>query len=151
VIGPYDQRFLPGENRTYLSLYTPFPSRAATLDGGPLGLATQPELDRLAQSATVSIPARSARTVELEVDGLVQLEGGGWYRLDLGHQPLVVPDEVEISVAVPRGWRIADTRGLRPLGDRRAGAHIRLEQERSLWVRVERKGWSAFWHRLIDG
>jgi hypothetical protein len=151
VIGPYDQRFAPGENRTYLSVYTPFPSRDVTLDGDPLLVASHPELGRFAQSATVSIPARSARTVEVQLDGHVQLDGQGWYRLDLGHQPLVVPDDVEISLAVPRGWRIVETRGMQTSGERRAGAKIRLDQQQSLWVRVERQGWSAFWHRLIDG
>ena len=151
VIGPYDQRFAPGENRTYLSLYTPFPSRSATVDGRPLDLVVQPEQGRLAQSAILSIPALSTRTVRLEVDGDVQLGERGWYRLDLGHQPLIVPDEVEVSITVPGGWRIAETRGLQQVDDGRAGTRFGLEEERSLWVRVERTGWSAFWHRLVRG
>ncbi|HEX2274990.1 MAG TPA: DUF4012 domain-containing protein [Acidimicrobiales bacterium] len=151
VIGPYDDRFVAGENRTYLSLYTPFPAHSATVDGEPLDLVVQPELGRLAQSATLSIPSFTARTVQLEVAGGVDLDEDGWYRLDLGHQPVVVPDEVEVSVSVPAGWRIAQTRGLEPRGERRAGANMRLEEQRSLWIRVERTGWSAFWHRLVEG
>ena len=151
VIGPYDQRFAPGENRTYLSVYTPFPSRSVTLDDRPLDLVVHPEQGRLAQSAILSIPALSTRTVRLEVNGDVQLGERGWYRLDVGHQPLIVPDEVQVSITVPKGWRIADTRGLQQIEDGRAGTRIRLEEERSLWVRVERTGWSAFWHRLVSG
>ncbi|MDQ4068638.1 MAG: DUF4012 domain-containing protein, partial [Actinomycetota bacterium] len=56
VIGPYDNRFAAGENRTYLSLYTPFRPRSATLQGLPLVLDSQPELSRLAHSTTVSVP-----------------------------------------------------------------------------------------------
>jgi hypothetical protein len=151
VIGPYDDRFAPGENRTYLSVYTPFVGRSATLDGQPLPMTTHPELGRLAQSTIVSIPAHSTRTVRLEFEGGVQLADGGWYRLDLGHQPTVVPDAVEVSVTVPKGWRIADTRGLEGRGSRVARAAMPLAQEQSLWIKVERSGWSSFWHRLLEG
>ena len=151
VIGPYDDRFAPGENRTYVSVYTPFSGRSVTVDGRPVALVTHRELDRLAHSVILSIPALSTQTVALEVGGDLQLGDDEWYRLDLGHQPVVVPDEVEISVAVPSGWRIAKTHGLEVRGDRLAVAQMRLEAERSLWVRVERTGWSGFWHRLVKG
>jgi len=151
VIGPYLPQFAPGENLTYLSLYSPFAVRASTLDGQALALDTQPELGRLAHSATVSIPSGQARTVDLEVSGRLELEGSGWYRLDLGHQPVIVPDDVEVSLAVPPGWRIAETRGAESDGGRRADAHFQLSQGRSLFVRVERTGWSAFWSRLFRG
>ena len=147
VIGPYDNRFAPGENRTYLSIYSPFPGRSTTLEGRPFDLDTQPELGRLAHSATLSIPAKESRTVTLELEGRMQLDGG-WYRLDLGHQPLVLPDEVEVSIGVPPGWRIAETRDMERTGSRQAATRTRLERDRTLWVRVERSGWSGFWHRL---
>ncbi len=151
VIGPYDERFTAGENRTYLSLYSPFAHRSAVLDGRPVELSSDPELGRVARSTTVSIPPLQSRTVRLALDGRIQLADGGWYRLDLGHQPLVVPDEVEISVAVPDGWRIAETLGFDRQGDGRAVKRMRLDQERTLWVRVERSGWSGFWERLVGG
>ena len=149
VIGPYDNRFAAGENRTYLSLYSPFTSRSASLEGRPVHLDSQSELGRLAHSATVSVPALSSRTVQLELDGRVHLDEGNWYRLDLGHQPLVIPDSVEVSVAVPEGWRIAETRGLQRTGSRQASSQLVLDEGRSLWVRVERTGWSGFRHRLL--
>jgi hypothetical protein len=151
VIGPYDNRFEPGENRTYLSLYTPFSYRSASLEGRSFVLDSQTEFGRLAHSATVSIPARSSRTVRLEFEGRVQLEGGNWYRLDLGHQPLVIPDSVDVSIAVPEGWRIAETRGLSRNGSRQASSQVVLDGDRSLFVRVERSGWSRFQHRLFGG
>lgn len=149
VIGPYDDRFGPGENRTHLSLYTPFPHRSATLGGRPVTVDSQPELGRLAHSATVSLPPLGSRTVLLDLEGLVQLEEGDWYRLDLGHQPLVTSDVVEVSLEVPGGWRIAETRGMRRVSDRLATAQLVVDRERSLWVRVERTGWSQFRHRLL--
>ncbi|HEV3401948.1 MAG TPA: DUF4012 domain-containing protein, partial [Acidimicrobiales bacterium] len=149
VIGPYDARFAPGENRTYLSLYTPFGYRSATLEGNPVALASHPEFGRLAHSATVSLPPLDSRSVRLDLEGLVQLEEGDWYRLDLGHQPLVIPDAVEVSLEVPDGWRIAETRGLRRVGSRQAFAQLVLDRDRSLWIRVERTGWSQFRHLLM--
>jgi hypothetical protein len=150
VIGPFDARFAPGESRTLLSLYSPFAYRSATIDRRPLPLETQPELGRLAGSATVSIPPGQARIIRAEVRGRVALAPRGWYRLDLGHQPVINPDQVDVSVVVPRGWRIADSRGLGRSGDRRATVRLRLDRERSLLVRVERSGWSGFWHRLFQ-
>ena len=149
VIGPYDNRFGPGENRTYLSVYTPFPLRSATLQGRPLTLDSQPELSRLAHSATVSVPPLASRTVRLDLEGLIELEEGGWYRLDVGHQPLVIPDAAEVWLEVPAGWRIAETRGMRRVGTRQATAQLVVDRDHSLWVRVERNGWSRFRHRLI--
>jgi hypothetical protein len=151
VIGPYDERFAPGENRTYVSIYSPLTRRSSALDGKPFAVESQPELGRLAHSATVSIPALSSRTLRLELEGRARLEADGWYRLDVGQQPLVLADEVDVSIMVPAGWRIAETRGLQRAGDRRASTQFRLDADRSLWLRVEPTGWSGFWHRLRDG
>lgn len=150
VIGPYDSRFAPGENRTYLSLYSPFIARSPTIDGLPAQFDVQPELGRLAASTTVSIPALQASTIRLDIGGRLELGPGGWYRLDLGHQPLITADEVAVSVSVPKGWRIVETRGLTSKGSRRATVRLTLEGQRSLLVRVERTPWSDFWHRLVD-
>jgi UDP-GlcNAc:undecaprenyl-phosphate/decaprenyl-phosphate GlcNAc-1-phosphate transferase len=136
--GAGDGRSAPGENRTYVSLYSPFEASSGTLDGEPLPLSVQPELGRLAQSATLSIPPMASRTLRLEVTGRVELTDDGWYRLDLGHQPLLLADDVEVSVVVAKGWRITDARGLQRTDRRRARGEFRLDGERSLWARVER-------------
>ena len=94
---------------------------------------------------------REGRDPTDELGGQVQPDEGGWYRLDLGHQPLVVPGDVDVAISVPKGWRIAETRGLDRRGPRQAEARVRLDGERALLVRVERTGWSAFWHRLTAG
>ncbi|PZS21146.1 MAG: hypothetical protein DLM54_04805, partial [Acidimicrobiales bacterium] len=150
VIGPYDQRFAPGENRTYLSLYTPFLGRGATIDGSPLQIDSRPELGRLAMSTTVSIPSRQTRTVALRLDGRIQLGPGGWYRLDIGHQPVVNPDQVQVSVSVPKGWRIAQAQGIQRQDSRHAGTEIRLDTGRPILLRIYRSGWSSIWHRLLN-
>jgi Protein of unknown function (DUF4012) len=151
VIGPYDPRFAPGENRAYVSLYSPFPARAATLDRETVPVESGPELGRLAHSLVVSIPSGAARTLRMDVQGRVRLDPDGWYRLDLGHQPVLNPDRVDVAVTVPEGWRIVETRGLDRAGSRRASAGMSLEGERTLLVRVERQGASGFWERLLEG
>ena len=126
VIGPYDDRFQAGENRTYVSVYSPFGGGAASVDGRPVTLENQPDLGRTAQSTAISIPSKSSSTLAVDLEGEVRLSDDGWYRLDLFHQPSLTPDDVEISVAVPKGWRIVQVQGLearrRPAGDDPVGA-----------------------------
>lgn len=147
VIGPYDDRFRPGENRTYVSVYTPFGGGQATLDGRPVTLERHPDLGRVALSTTLSIPSGASRTVGLDVEGEVSLSDG-WYRLDLFHQPSLAPDDVEVSVTVPEGWRIAEAQGLRSRDDRRATARVAASSPLVVLVRVERTGWAGVWERL---
>lgn len=148
VIGPYDEHFQPGENRTYVSVYTPFGGGRATLDGNPVELDNQADLGRRALSTTLSIPANSSRTLSLDVDGAVVLSEDGWYRLDLFHQTSVAPDEVEVSVSLPDGWRIAGVDGLDRQDDRRASTRIALDSPHTILVRIERSGWAGVWERL---
>ncbi len=148
VIGPYDERFQPGENRTYVSIYTPFPGGRAAVDGRPIELENQSDLGRVAQSTTLSLPPLSTTALSLEVSGRVALSEDGWYRLDLLHQTSLTPDDVEVSVVVPDGWRIAEVRGLAQQDERRASVRIALERQRSILVRLERTGWGGVWDRL---
>ncbi len=147
VIGPFDDRFRAGENRTYVSVYTPFATGSATLDGRPVTLDHQPDLGRVAHSTTLSIPAGSSRTLVLDVEGTVTL-ADGWYRLDLHHQTSLVPDDVAVSVSVPKGWRIAQVQGLKLDGDRRATTQVAAKSRLTVLVRLERIGWAGVWERL---
>jgi hypothetical protein len=148
VLGPYDSRFKAGENRTYVSVYSPFGGGQATLDGHQVDLDNQPDLGRVAQSTILSIPAKSTSTLTLDVSGRVSLSDDGWYRLDVYHQTTLVPDELEISIAVPDGWRIAQTEGVEPEGPRRAVTRMALDSPVTILVRIERTGWSGVWERL---
>ena len=148
VIGPYDERFQAGENRTYLSIYSPLVGGAASIDGRTVALDAQADLGRTAQSTTMSLPALSTSTVTLDVDGRVALSDDGWYRLDLLRQPSLLPDEVEVSVAVPDGWRIAEVQGIERRDERLATARMSAERERTILVRPERTGWAGVWERL---
>ncbi len=148
VIGPYDDRFRAGENRTYVSVYTPFGGGSASVDGRPVTLENQSDLGRTALSTVISIPSKSSSTLAVDLKGEVRLSDDGWYRLDLFHQPSLTPDDVEISVAVPKGWRIVQVQGLKADGGRRATVRMALDGPVTILVRLERAGWSGVWERL---
>ena len=150
VIGPAESYFTAGENRTYVSVYSPLGVQRATLDDRPLEVESAPDLGRQAYSSLVSIPSMESRTVSLDLSGRARLSPDGWYRFDVLHQPTLVPDEVEVSVAVPPGWRIVEARGAEPAGERRAEARLQVESAHTVWVRLERtSGWARAWDRLL--
>jgi hypothetical protein len=86
-----------GTNRSYVSIYTPLEVRAARIDGEPASIGASRELDRNVYNAFVDIPPGGTVTIELDVTGTVD---GDEYELDLAQQPLVHPEQAEISVAI---------------------------------------------------
>jgi hypothetical protein len=100
VIGPFDGRFKAGQNRLFLTAYSPLRVDSATLDGQRLEIDGAAELGRLAHSAFIDVPAASTRTVVLKLSGRVR--GGADYRFDVVRQPLVYDDTLTVHV---RGLR----------------------------------------------
>ena len=140
VIGPYDQRFKAGENRTFISVYSPLDLQSATLDGRPLDLKGADELGRRVYSSFLSIPARATSTLELQLEGEVDALPGGWYELDLLHQPLLNPEPTTASFAVPEGWRIVEAQGAELEGDRRAVVRLVPERDHTVRLRLAADG-----------
>ncbi|MGI9121043.1 MAG: hypothetical protein ACR2G7_13135, partial [Acidimicrobiales bacterium] len=140
IIGPYDARFQAGENRTYVSIYTPLGFTGATFDGQPVALEAEEELGRKVYSAFLSIPARSTRTLEMDLQGSATLLPGGWYELDLLHQPLLVPGHVSVSIGVADGWRIAEAEGATVEGAHRATVNQGLDQDKRVRIRLVPSG-----------
>jgi hypothetical protein len=133
-----------GENRSEVSVYTPL-----ALTSISPGIASGTEFGRRAHSTTVTVPSQRSATVALDVQGRVELAPGNWYHLDLPHQPSLSPDTVEISLSLPAGWRIAETRGgiRAENGDDEATATLRVTGDERVSVRVERTAWSRLWAR----
>jgi hypothetical protein len=90
VIGPHDDRFEPGLNRLYLTVYSPFATAGGTVDGAAVEIQGAPELHRFAHSVFVDIPAGATRTVVFHLRG--DVVGHDRYVLDVAHQPLVNDD-----------------------------------------------------------
>jgi UDP-N-acetylmuramyl pentapeptide phosphotransferase/UDP-N-acetylglucosamine-1-phosphate transferase len=153
VIGPYlPERFQAGENRAYVSLYSPLALKSAALDDGPVDVSSGIERSRNVYSFVASIPARTRQMLTADFGGVVQLRPGGWYELDLGHQPTVRADRLRVSIEVPEGWRIAEAPGLKQESARRVTRTITQEEPQRVRVRIvpDSSPWDL-WARLQDG
>jgi hypothetical protein len=140
-----------GENRTTLSVYSPFALVGATLNGTPTAAASHLDLGRSAHSLTVSVPSHQATSVNMDLRGEARLSEDGWYRLDLLRQPSGRPDRVSASVSVPKGWRVAETRDatVSGTGSRRVTFEGTDPAPATIWVRVERTGLGRIWDKLV--
>jgi UDP-N-acetylmuramyl pentapeptide phosphotransferase/UDP-N-acetylglucosamine-1-phosphate transferase len=138
IIGPYFPGNPAGLNRTYLSVYTPFELTGATLDGEPLAMEAEEELGRRVYSEFLDVPSLSSRTVTVGLQGEAPLAAGGWYELDLLHQPLLNPEEMSVTLEVPDGWRIAEAEGATLSGARSATTEVVLDRDVTVRVRIER-------------
>ena len=138
VIGPFDARFRPGQNSQFQTLHVAgaYGLTKATVDGRPAEVEAQAELGGLALSQAVDVPARQAVTLGFDLlrKDAVEVMGDNRirYRLLLRPQATVHPDQVQVAVSPPPGWRFTDA----PQGGRLAGATAgwsgELDQERSL-------------------
>ncbi|MDQ4097193.1 MAG: DUF4012 domain-containing protein, partial [Actinomycetota bacterium] len=150
VIGPYlPDKFQAGENRTHVSLYSPFVTGEVLLDGEPTEATTHLDLSRRTQSATVSVGAGETRTLRFGIEGTVDVAAGGWYRLDLPRQPTLNPDQVNLNLALPEGWRIVETRGIPQNGERSVSAQFEQSAGQTIWLRLEPTGWTRVWDGLF--
>jgi hypothetical protein len=151
IIGPHDDRSLAGENRSYLSVYSPFATKTATLEGRRVDLQSQTELGRRVESARLTLLSEQSQTLRMELAGTVRLTSDGWYRLDLLHQTSLTPDRVEVSVQVPQGWTIVEARGAQGAGTRVATADLSLEGDHQVLLKLERTIGPRFWHLFTNG
>jgi hypothetical protein len=86
----------PGTNRSIVSVYTPWRPDTAKLDGRPLDLQVERELDRYVGSTVVDIAP--GRSVTLSVSWTGRLTPAGVYRFDLVHQPQARAERVKVRV-----------------------------------------------------
>jgi hypothetical protein len=121
----------PGTNRMFLSLYSPLELDGATLEGEPLPVEVRQELGRNVYSAFVTIPPGEARVVTVALSG--QLPPRPDYVLDVGHQPTIEPDALEVRLRPSPGWRLDDVGGFGDGGD--PTATLVLDEEQRLRVR----------------
>jgi hypothetical protein len=96
-----------GDNRLYLSLYTPWELLESRLDGALVQLDAGNELGRRVYSTGLIVPSRGSVTLVVELSGRLDA-GVDDYRLDLYRQPTVAPDEITTTLVVSNGWRLPD-------------------------------------------
>jgi UDP-N-acetylmuramyl pentapeptide phosphotransferase/UDP-N-acetylglucosamine-1-phosphate transferase len=154
VIGPsegLEDRFVAGENYSYVSLYTPSGLTAVSFNGLPAEIAADTELGRNVYSTFISTLSGTTTTISLGLDGEVSLGPDRWYTLELVRQPFLNADDVSVELDVPKGWRIAGTRNLGTDGDRRARGTIELDETTTVQVRLEPTGVENLWEQLHQG
>jgi hypothetical protein len=135
---------------TQLSVFSPLATRGATLDGTGLPLDSRQLLGRRVEAASVTVPKEGTRTVRLRLEGVARLTAPGWYGLRFLRQPALVPDEIEVAIAVPKGWRIAEAHGLERSAERVARSRLDERRQHTLWVRLERSGWARVWSKHVS-
>ncbi|MBW3605150.1 MAG: DUF4012 domain-containing protein [Actinobacteria bacterium] len=112
VAGPYRRGFRAGENITLLDVYcgTNCTLRGARRDGSPATVSAGTELDQRVYGTRVDLEAGASSHLDYRLDtpGAWRVDDeGGTYTLTVQTQPTVQPTQVEVSVRIPRGMRIA--------------------------------------------
>jgi hypothetical protein len=154
VIGPFDERFRPGENLTYLSTYC---ARTCLLegferDGAPDSVGSGVELGHPVFPAFVDL--RSGEAARLQYDWTVAEawhgdEGSGVYRLTFDGQTTIRPTRLVVDVRVPEGMQVVGTSpGMRVDGSRaswegRAGDRMTFE------VAFQRPALARAWRTVL--
>ncbi|HEX9529944.1 MAG TPA: DUF4012 domain-containing protein, partial [Acidimicrobiales bacterium] len=93
----------PGSERVYVSLYTPWALKGATLDGRQLLMESQVEAGRHVYSAFVDLPSGGSRTITVQLAG--RRAGPRAYHLDVQRQPAVAVTRVRTAVVGDAAWR----------------------------------------------
>jgi UDP-N-acetylmuramyl pentapeptide phosphotransferase/UDP-N-acetylglucosamine-1-phosphate transferase len=153
VAGPWEGNptaFVYGQNKQFVTVYSPLAYTGARRDEAPIGLEVAPELDRTAYSTFLDVFAQRSAALDVDLGGSVPLRRGGWYDLDLLRQPALRPDTVRVRITVPAGYRIVDTRGLRVVDGVARGTFDLVEGVRT-GVRIAPDPGSGLWARLRAG
>ncbi len=151
VIGPFDGRFVAGESRSYVSMYSPLEFTRASVDAVPTAVAPGRERDRNVYSLFLSQLSMTKKTMAVHLDGDVKLHGG-WYALEVRHQPTLIPDTVNLSVKVANGWKIDRAPGLTITSPQEATKTASLEKTTTYRVHLVPDASDLdLWERLEAG
>lgn len=152
VIGPFiPDRFVAGENRLFLSMYSPLTFLTASVDGRTTAVGPGRERGRNVYSMLQRIPAETEKTTVARLAGTVSLHDG-WYELRVRAQPTLNPDRLHVSVDVPEGWKIDKAPKMTRDFARRASTNITLDKSTTFRVHIVPDGGKQnLWDRLVNG
>jgi hypothetical protein len=151
VIGPFDPRFVAGENRSFVSVYSPLAFEGTKVDGKPIAVSPGRERGRNVYSRFTDIFSETQETTNATLSGKVALHDG-WYSVEVRHQATLNPDHVRVAVDVPVGWRIDEAPGMTRPFSRRASVSGELDRTTTYRVHLVRDpGAWELWQRLEDG
>lgn len=120
-----------GWNNSVVTVYTPYLVASATLDGEPILLQRNVEVGTNALSTVVAVPPGGERTLVIELTGTYR---GSEYRLDLLGQPMVNPDQAEVTITIAGGGRVRTEGPITSEGGGRATGSFDLLEPRQLRV-----------------
>ncbi|MET0920047.1 MAG: DUF4012 domain-containing protein [Acidimicrobiia bacterium] len=151
VIGPATDKFVAGEHKALLSIYSPLDLGETTLDDQHIATSPGTELGRNVITNVVDIPSETTKTIHTDLAGTVPLHDG-WYSLQVRHQPTVNEDHLRVSIAVPAGWHIDKAPGMEQPDARRATAKMTLTRDTTFRVHLvaDPSTWDL-WQRLRAG
>jgi UDP-N-acetylmuramyl pentapeptide phosphotransferase/UDP-N-acetylglucosamine-1-phosphate transferase len=151
VIGPFDPRFVAGENRSFVSLYSPLAFTSTKVNGKATAVSPGRERGRNVYSRFTDLLSKAQETTSARLVGAVALHDG-WYSVEVRHQATLNPDRVRVAVDVPEGWRIDQAPGMARPFSRRASVDTLLEQTTTYRVHIVRDpGTWELWQRLKAG
>jgi UDP-N-acetylmuramyl pentapeptide phosphotransferase/UDP-N-acetylglucosamine-1-phosphate transferase len=136
IIGPYEPGFRAGEESTYLSVYSPLSFVSASQDGKPTTLSSAADAKNNAYSAFMDLQSGQRADLNVNLSGSVTLLPGGWYELDLPHQPVVNPDQVSVTVTLAPGWKVKAARGARITDPQAVSAKLTQAADQAVWVQI---------------
>lgn len=117
IIGETPGPTAPGENQLRVTVLSPHnPVGAFDAAGEPLPVNLGTERGLRAATVSLEIPAGQSATVSFTFAGTLPPTRGD-YRLQIGRQPAVVPDRIEIFLQGAQGWALEDPVGARTLID----------------------------------
>jgi hypothetical protein len=152
VQGPNADGLAAGDNRTFVSVYTPLALSGALADGATTATESATELGRNVYAAYELVKPAGKRQLTLFVEGTEKLAPGGWYQLDVPHQTGVEATPTRISLTLPGGWKFSRAKDMQ-LGD---GGHQAtfdqpVNRDLTLRLKIVRDYGSGLWGRLQAG
>jgi hypothetical protein len=123
VIGEATGPTRPGQNRMLVTVLTPhLPTGATDAAGRTLPMSLGLENGFYSASVLVVVEPGATATIRFALDGA--LPPGADYRLTVGHQPTLVPDQVEIAAHGSGRWAVTSPGGGRQTSEPGAPEHF---------------------------
>ena len=137
---------IAGENRMFVTVYTPWKVTSSKLDGVDFGANQQTEFGRTAISYYLTVLPSRSKVLHLTMTGSL----AGQYRLDLHHQVTVHPDANSVNVHVPSGW-VAHSVGLSTQGTAATATLVGNKDYRLSITASEPANSPGPWHKFREG
>ena len=152
VQGPNAEGLAAGDNRTFVSVYTPLTLSGARFDSNATSTESATELGRNVFSTYEQLKPADKRLLTLFVAGEEPLAPGGWYELEIPHQAGVDATPTHILLTLPSGWKFVRARGMQlQEAGHRATFDQPVDRDLTLRLKIARDYGSGLWGRLEAG